>query len=143
MRGMLRMKRLIAVPPLSAKSFSAATNGRTWISNAACRRYRSATGIEIRRHGDVEFRIELSTALQHPLARPQIYLAAVDLLQPCMIVPLRKPEEEPLDLDATAIGEQLLEPFWAEASHALHQHVGLTECFMPRQSFREIPLQAV
>jgi hypothetical protein len=37
-----RIKRLIAMPPLSAKHCSAATNGRTLTRRAAWARYRSA-----------------------------------------------------------------------------------------------------
>src|ERR1700722_8438830 len=70
-RGMSRMQRLIAVPLLSAKQFSTATNGRTLISSSAWPRYRSVTAIEVLRHGDVEPGIELfAAALQHALTSP-------------------------------------------------------------------------
>src|SRR5215468_3905553 len=100
---MLRTKRFMAVPPLSAKQVSAPTSGIVRTSNAACFRYCSDAGIELLRNGDVVFRIELAAAHEHAFALAKIYRGLVYLLQPGMIVSFREPEEQALNLDALAV----------------------------------------
>src|SRR5580658_8188058 len=103
---MSRTKRLMAVPPLRAKEVSSATSGSARTSSAAWRRYSSETGIEVLRHGDVVFGVELSAPHQHPFAFAEVYAGAVERLQPGVIVALREPEEQPLDLDALALSQE-------------------------------------
>src|SRR5512142_3201046 len=93
-RGMSRTKRLIAVPPFSAKQVSWATSGITRTSSAACLRYSSDAGIEVPRHRDIVFRVELSAAHQHALALAEVDGRSVHSLQPGVAVALGKPEEQ-------------------------------------------------
>src|ERR1700722_5391140 len=109
-RGMSRTKRLMAVPPLSAKLVSAARSGIVRTSSAAWRRYCSDAAIKLLRHRDVVFAVQLAAADETALAFAKVDARAVELLQPGVIVALREPEEQALYLDATAIGEQHLKP---------------------------------
>jgi hypothetical protein len=40
-----------------------------------------------------------------------------------MLVALGKPEKQTLDLDAPAIDQKALKPFWAQRSQAFDQHI--------------------
>src|SRR6266852_2861423 len=124
-RGMLRTNRLMAVPPLRAKQVSSATNGITRMRSAACRRYCSAAGIKVFRHGYVVFRVEFSAPHEHALALAEVYASPVYFLQPGVIVAFRKPEEEALHLHVLAVGEERLKPSGTEVAKSFHQDIRL------------------
>lgn len=77
---MSRMNRLMAVPPLSAKSGSAATNGSVRVRSVTWLWYRAGNAIQVPRHRDVIARIEDAAFDEHALANTDQGL--VDLRQP-------------------------------------------------------------
>src|SRR5664279_557060 len=122
---MSRTKRLMAVPPFSAKRVSAATSGIVRTSSAAWRRYCSDAGIEALRHRNVVFRVELATAQEHALALAKVNALAVELLQPRMVMSFREPEEQAFHLDAPAVREQRLKAARTQASKPFHEDICL------------------
>ena len=58
--------------------------------------------VEIFGNGDLVCEIQTSVLYQHPLARTKPDFRSIDMLEPCMTVPVRKEEEETLDLHALA-----------------------------------------
>src|SRR4051812_17553763 len=126
-RGMSRTKRLMAVPPFRAKQVSFATSGIVRTSSAAWRRYCSDAAIEVLRHGDVVFCVQLAAAHEHALAFAMVDAGVVELLQPSVIVAVREPEEQPLHSYVSAIGEKPLKPARAEIAQPLHEHIRLME----------------
>src|SRR5438876_12197921 len=126
-RGMSRTKRLMAVPPLRAKQVSVATSGKVRTSSAAWRRYCSDAAIEVLRHRDVVFGVQLAAAHEHALAFTKVDVCAVELLQPGMVVAFREPEEQPLHFYVSAISEQRLKPARAQVAQPLHEHIRLME----------------
>ena len=82
--------------------------------------------------------------LQHALAASQIYLLAVELLEPDVIVPLTEPQKKPLHLDAAALDQQFLQALRTERPQTFHQHVRLMESFALRnliEQFQDRPLR--
>ena len=51
-------------------------------------------------------------------------------LSQAWLVAVGEEEEQALDLDAAAVGEQRLQPRGTERAQPLHQHVGLMEGFL-------------
>jgi hypothetical protein len=64
------------------------------------------------------------------LPEPQIDCAPVEALEPGVAVPIGEEEEQALDLDAAAVGEQRPEAGGAECAEALHQNVHLMKTFL-------------
>src|SRR2546425_11769488 len=95
---MSRTKRLIAVPPLSAKQSSSATRGKVLISSATWLRWVLLNAIEILRHSDLIGGVELAALNQHPFALAQIDRILVDPLCPRVLMTVSEKEEEPLHL---------------------------------------------
>src|SRR5262249_20587273 len=109
----------------------------------ACRRYCSDAGIQLLRHRDVVFRVELAAPHEHALALAEIDFRAVELLQPGVAVALREPEEQALDLDALAVDEKRLQPLGAEGAKPLHQDVRLVERLALRHFFEQFENRAL
>ena len=60
-------------------------------------------------------------------------------------MPVGEEEEEPLDLYALAVDQQLLQLPGTERAQALHQHIGLVEALVVRklvQQFEDRPFRA-
>src|SRR3979490_2480853 len=108
-RGRSRTNRLIAVPPLRAKHASSVTRGRTRMRRATCRLYMSANAIQIPGNGYVIGGVEDAAFDKHTLAAAQIDSFLVESLEPWMLVPIGKIEEQTLDLDARAILQEFLQ----------------------------------
>lgn len=77
--------------------------------------------------------IELSAFDEHALPYSKVDARAVYLFQPGGLMPFGKPEEEPLDLDALAVGKQPLKPSRAEGPQAFNEHIDLMETLVTRQ----------
>src|SRR5690349_18565285 len=127
-RGMFRTKRLMAVPPFRAKQASSATKGSTRMRSPAFCRYSSDAAIEILGDRDVVFRVELAAAHEHALALAEVNGGTVYFLKPRMIVAVREPEEQALDLDVLAVGEERLKPLRAQVAKPFHQDIHLMKC---------------
>src|SRR5690606_40548127 len=70
---------------------------------------------------------------QHALARTQFDCGPVDMLEPCMAMPIGKEEEQALHLYTSTADKQLMEPLRRKIAQAFHQHVDLIEALTPRQ----------
>jgi hypothetical protein len=87
----IRTNGLIAVPPFKAKHRSRATAGNTLTSNRTCAKYGlSDVIIEVARQRDQVFRVQRSARHQHALARAQFDFTQIEMLEPCVIMPLRE-----------------------------------------------------
>lgn len=67
------------------------------------------------------------TSMRLPLPRSIVLL---EPLEPGMLMPVGKEEEEALDLDAGAIRQQFFEPSRTEVRGTLHQHVSLVKALV-------------
>src|SRR5690606_41646673 len=85
---------------------------------------------------DLVDRVVPSVLDQHALARSQIDCGPVDMLEPCMAMPIGKEEEQTLHLHTAATDKQLLEPPRRKIAQTFHQHGDLIENIMLRE-FRE------
>src|SRR5262249_45369236 len=86
---------------------------------------------------------ESAAAYEHALPFPQIDFAPADPFQPGLLVPFRKPQKEPLHLDAAALDKQRLEPPRTQVSQSLHQYIGLMECFGSRNLLQDFEDRAL
>src|SRR5271168_2809680 len=99
-RGRSRTKRLIAVPPLSAKQASAATYGSTRTRRATCA-VKTSLGIvsssgseQLCWECDLIARVEMALGNQLTLSLSEIDGRLIQMFQPGVSVPVRIPEKE-------------------------------------------------
>jgi hypothetical protein len=62
---------------------------------------------------------------EHPFPVSEVDILPVQLFQPCVLVPLRKPQKKALHFYATASDEEIVKPPRAEIAQPLHQNVRL------------------
>ena len=101
--------------------------GNAFTSNSTCPRYDSSGCIEVHRHRDLVFRVELPAPDQRAFPAAEVDTGEIQPADPLVAMAFREPQEQALDLDATAHREEPRHPGRTEIDETGHQHVGIVE----------------